>query len=300
MNPFDWRGPQFLLFYFLLSVAVVTRVIVWRRRDEAGPVPQFSAVDPYLIAFLRGDVGETIRVAVLSLLDRGLLAAEGTRVIATPLAETTRVNRRLERAILESCAASVQVATLYSADPVTRSAEVFKQELRRLRLMPDDRQRSRRLWVGLLSTGLLGGIALVKILVALSRGRHNVLFLVVMMGFSTVFVLAALVGRRTTLGERVITDLQQLFEGLRTRSIDLPTGGATNELALLLGVFGMSALAGDAQQRASTLFPLAAAQLGSNSHMYAGTSCGANTSSSCGSSSCGGGGCGGGCGGCGS
>ena len=43
---------------------------VLQRSGEDGPVPKLRAVDPYLIAYLRGGRPEAIRTAVLSLIDR--------------------------------------------------------------------------------------------------------------------------------------------------------------------------------------------------------------------------------------
>ena len=94
--------------------------------------------------------------------------------------------------------------------------------------------------------------------------------------------------RRTTTGNRYLDDLETMFRGLRDRSANLRLGGSTNELALLLGVFGAPLLGGNIALWTKSLFPepVRLQQDGS--------------ASGCGSGgSCGGGGCGGGCGGCG-
>lgn len=73
MNPFDLRGPEFLSFYFCFSLVVIFAVIVLRRIAESGDAPKIDLGDPYLIAYLRGGEDEALRVAVISLVDRGLL-----------------------------------------------------------------------------------------------------------------------------------------------------------------------------------------------------------------------------------
>src|SRR6266511_933500 len=77
MNPFDLRGPEFLLFYFCFSLAVIIAIVVLRRRAESGDAPRIDLGDPYLIAYLRGGEDEALRLAVISLVDRGALAMDG-------------------------------------------------------------------------------------------------------------------------------------------------------------------------------------------------------------------------------
>src|SRR5262245_37881781 len=76
MNPFDLRGPEFLLFYFCycIVVVIVMRVLQWRA--ESGDTPKIDLGDPYLLAYLRGGENEPLRVAVISLIDRGLLVMD--------------------------------------------------------------------------------------------------------------------------------------------------------------------------------------------------------------------------------
>lgn len=64
MNPFDLSGPQFLLFYTILSGFVISGLVFWRRRAELLPAPpRVDLADPYLIAYLRGGEEEVLRVA---------------------------------------------------------------------------------------------------------------------------------------------------------------------------------------------------------------------------------------------
>ena len=89
MNPFDLRGPEFLLFYFCFSLVVIFALAILRRRAESGPAPKIDLGDPYLIAYLRGGEHEALRVAVISLVDRGMLAMDD-RIIRqlTPIYNT--------------------------------------------------------------------------------------------------------------------------------------------------------------------------------------------------------------------
>src|SRR5262245_60790029 len=74
MNPFDLSGDYFLVFYGLLGTAsyLFLRFYVAHRERQL-PIPKLKLNDPFEIAFLRGSKNETIRIASLSLIDRGLL-----------------------------------------------------------------------------------------------------------------------------------------------------------------------------------------------------------------------------------
>src|SRR5262245_20730923 len=80
MNPFDLRGPEFLAFYFFFSLVVIIAIAILRRIAESGDAPQIVLGDPYLIAYLRGGENEAMRVAVISLFDRGLLVRNEKRI----------------------------------------------------------------------------------------------------------------------------------------------------------------------------------------------------------------------------
>jgi uncharacterized protein (TIGR04222 family) len=83
LNPFDLRGPEFLVFYLILSAGTLVLVWMFRRWKELGEdgsaasAAKEVAQDPYQVAYLRGGRDEVVRVAVVSLIERGLLEARG-------------------------------------------------------------------------------------------------------------------------------------------------------------------------------------------------------------------------------
>ena len=83
MNPFDLPGPQFLLFFWMFAVVVLVLAGLVRRRVEEGEVPKLAVVDPYVVACLRGGQEEAIKLAVLSLCERGLLTEDGRHGVKT-------------------------------------------------------------------------------------------------------------------------------------------------------------------------------------------------------------------------
>jgi len=295
MNPFELHGPEFLIFYAALSLVVVCILLFLRRIFEWGPIPKFSDIDPYLIAYLRGGQDEAIRVATISLVDRGLLQAKGD-FLTTDLGAVTRVRRSFERRILEVFREGATVSNVFLKRGPREACRALEEELKEYNLLPGPKQALARVLLGLGAVAFLWWVAYIKIEVAFSRGRHNVSFLVTLALVVPVIVIFIQRSRRTALGHRVLDDLKTLFSRLRDRAAEIQPGGATNELALLAGVFGLSALSGAAFEHAERLFPNEARVSESG---YTGDDNSSSGSSSCGSS-CGGGGCGGGCGGCGS
>ena len=54
MFPYNLNGPEFLLFYLILSIVVIGTMIYLQRNSESGGAPKADLSDPYLIAYLRG------------------------------------------------------------------------------------------------------------------------------------------------------------------------------------------------------------------------------------------------------
>jgi uncharacterized protein (TIGR04222 family) len=289
VNPFDLRGPQFLLFYAVLVAAVL---VVLRRRGGGGGRTEAIA-DPLELAFLRGGPAELLRVALLSLLDRRLLKAAEGKVSATAPADLVR--RPIERALLGTFAEPKPTHEVFGDARVEQEVEQVRSALERRGLVPSDEERGRRTRALAVAVLVLVGVAGAKVVVALSRGRHNVLFLVLLAGAG--ILLATFVGRpgtATPLGAGALSRAKAHFQRLRTRAGELVPGGETNELALLLALYGFGALPPLARDLMREAHLARAAVSGSSS---CGSSCGG---SSCGSSSCGGGSsCSSGCGGCG-
>jgi uncharacterized protein (TIGR04222 family) len=296
MNPFDLPGPEFLVFYLVFGIVVLTAIVLIRySRETAVAAPRLT--DPYIIAYLRGGKDEAHRVAAASLLDRKLLTMSSETRLKTVNSEAIDIVRRpIERRILEKFKDGGTVQSLFT--DVTLAAESYKYqtELVRLGMLPDEQAEEFRNRVVFASIILLAGTAITKIVIALSRGRTNILFLILMSIVMMVLAYRLSHPRRTRAGDAVLDDLQTLFGGLRGRAASLSPGGKGTEAAFLAAVFGLGALPAGTFPFAPTLQRRRATADSSSSSWF--SSCG--SSSSCGGGGCGGGGCGGGCGGCGS
>lgn len=294
INPFDMRGPEFLVFY---AITCILYLLLYRyliaQKESNWPMPKLNIPDPYEIAYLRGGESETLRVATLSLIDRGLLEIS-ERDCATKNREAVNYARRhVEKAILTKFLIADPVYKIYTDEKSSLACFEYRKDLEKLKLLTSDEVYSSRRAMFYLGVFIILGLAGTKIFIALQRGRHNIVFLIMLATVFLGFCIAIYRKRRTALGDRAISDFQTLFKGLKDRSYTITAGGKTNEAALLACIFGVQALPVGNFPYIEKIFPKA-----KTNSSCATSSCGSSCSSSCGSS-CGGGGCGGGCGGCG-
>ena len=81
MNPFDLRGPDFLLFYFVVFLVglIAAFVLRWQLRTP-GDAPRAKMLDlsSYEIAYLAGGPAAAIDAALVSLIHRNILAIDAS------------------------------------------------------------------------------------------------------------------------------------------------------------------------------------------------------------------------------
>ena len=295
MNPWDFSGPAFLFFYVVLSILVILGIVVIRRTSESGPTPRIDLSDPLLIAYLRGGEPEAMRVATLSLIDRGLLICSVTRLQTAQKARAETVRRPLEKELLDKFVLGGEASSMFTDSKLQSACAPYEHTLRKFDLLPDGSTTLLRGVIFGFAFLILAGVGLSKLIIALERGRPNVCFLIVLMIVAIVIAAKQSFPRLTETGKAMLQDVKHLYSNLRERAYLIKPGGATIEPMMLAAVFGVGALAGDGFGYTRTLFPRATKH---NSSSSCASSCGDTCGSSCGSS-CGGGGCGGGCGGCG-
>lgn len=277
---FDLSGPYFLVFYCILGLIVLFGLIEIRRRLEGGTPATIDLSDPYLIACLRGGKAEVLRVAVVSLVDRGLLTLNGTLLSSTPEA-IELVRRPVERAI-QRYFRNPSEALSVLGDPGAQSAcESFQRELASKRLLPNEHERRTRWQLTFAGWSILAFFGITKLLIALERGKNNVGLLVFLcFAFAVLTWWVTQDAIRTARGDARLRQLTENLSHLKARATSIASGGATGDLVLLAAAFGLSAVPRNVFPYADTLFQSQSSVLGDGS------------SSSCGS------GCGGGCGGC--
>jgi len=286
--PFNLAGPPFLWFYGVFgSLLLLAYRYYLGRLGPARPLPVLSQLtgDPYAIAYLRSGRDETVKLALVNLIDRGLLAVSGKTLQGSAKADGDALRRPLDRAILSRCTTLTTVGEALHDGRVRAACDDYDRELRERGLLRSAGEQRRALTGAIAVVALLAGISTARVLQALSHDRHNVLFLIFLTVVGCVAAVQICARTRTRLGRSALTDLRTLLRRLRERINRLAAGGATNEAVLFAAVFGIEALPAQAFPYLRTLFPRSG-----------GTASGGDSGSDSGGD---GGGCGSGCGGCG-
>jgi uncharacterized protein (TIGR04222 family) len=279
------RGPEFLVFYFVVAVLVVQLANWVISAAERGPPAAKGVRDPYLIAYLRDGQAELVRVASLSLALRGLLRVTPDGLVTADLTEIDRATVPLEKAVLSTCRKPVPLTVIARDARVDLASREYYRTLAELGLYADARIISIRRRVVTVAMVLLVALAVAKIGVALAAGHSNVGVLIILAAITVVILRDKLRAQRTRRGTSVLRNLNVLFGSLKKRSKTLGAN-AVPEATLLAAVFGVYVASGLEPNLWRKVFPE--------------STVGSGGGSSCGSSGCGGGCGGGGCGGCGS
>ena len=309
----DWianmPGPQFLGFYaaVIVSTLVAAYILIRSSGNDSGVDPLVStSPDPYLMAYMRGDDVEVAKLALIELARRGFIqertgaSLTGGKVylrqsdghphpalLPAPLRQVFELVGKEEKPLARLMKAS---AFRQAMEDLTKSA---KEKMSREGLLVDDAARLKTLLFGTVVILGLGGF---KLAAALSAGRFNVGFLILLLvaGMFGLMIIAGL--RLTARGRKHFLRTQDAYRP-DTSGVVLDASAAQNSALLLhLGLFGAPILFGTSASAYATMLGLDPKQ------RYGASGCGAgcgSSSSSSGGGEGGGGGCGGGCGGCG-
>jgi uncharacterized protein (TIGR04222 family) len=304
-------GPTFLLLY--ACVIAITLFVCWLRVQPDStsyralpPLPQQP--DPYEIAYLRGGENEVLRLAIFSLLQRGYLqmdaaASLGTsrqRLSQTDAAPPASALSPLERQVMAAFSTPREAKDLFQStlpDRIAAHCAGYAQKLQVERLLLSPEENARRWQTGRLGALVIVGLGGYKLFAALTKGHHNVGFLLLMGLFALIFLAALCRSERLSpQGKEYLARLQQAFGRLKMMPLAPAAEGAASggqEALLLVSVFGVGALAGSVYAPFAQIFHRASVSGGTGGGC--GSSCGSSCSggSSCGGSGCGGGGCGG-------
>ncbi len=297
-SPLDWKGPEFLGFYFIaLPVACAAAAYLrWNGRRPADvPDDPIPPLDPYAVTYLANGRGLTIAAALTRLQQLRAVAVSnpsGHLTATQPLPESAHP---FERGIYDLVAQGTQSAS--AVHPLAKAlTKPLAESLQAQGLVLTESQAAKATWGPLLLAALVPAFGCIKILVGLSRNRP-VAILVAACLLSFVFIGVAFARRpfRTRRGDAVLARLRREHQGLRNNVQSSFADLSGTALPLAIGLFGLEVLAGTplADLR-TTLRPPAAASASGGCGNGGGASCGGG-----GGDGGGGGGCGGGCGGCG-
>ncbi|HEX2521691.1 MAG TPA: hypothetical protein VHP35_06145, partial [Terriglobia bacterium] len=106
------------------------------------------------------------------------------------------------------------------------------ETLTRQNLLPNDTVRTDRMTRFIIGGAVLFFVAFTKIMIALARGGHNILFLLLITLLALFLAYRVSNPFRTLKGSNLLADLRTLFGSLKDRASSISPGGATGELAL--------------------------------------------------------------------
>ena len=265
MNPLDLPGPAFLKFYVVFGAIVIAlgRWLHYRFRES-------EAASRGTTRFMEGYYPRETEVYHIAYLRGG----------ATELEHTARV------------LAAARATTEPQDEPVRAPyASEIENELEREGLILESAQRRPFVRVRVVALVLLIGMAGAKIDVALSRGRSNTGYLVLLtFAYSAAAVIVLRPPRVTKAGRTYLTWADGAHNGLLSL-VNQGRRTTPGEVALCAALYGLGPLTIEPVARLKSMLRTEAAKRDSGSAGASG--CGG------GGSSCGGGCGGGGCGGCG-
>ncbi|HVG17526.1 MAG TPA: TIGR04222 domain-containing membrane protein [Blastocatellia bacterium] len=294
-NPFELRGPEFLALYVIvLAVAVAACLLIRRMMNgPGGDAPPLAArLDPYEVAYLAGGANLATDTALATLVQRGQLAVDTAQRRVIARSELPPSAHHFERTVYSNTSRqgiSIDAIRTNSSHGVESLAARLKAH--GLVLSDEQARQLRLLSACLMMIVTLFGV--IKILVGVARGRPVgfLFFLCAISGFVALYFYKSR-PHRTRLGDRLLDSLKLENAALEYTARKKPSGLMGADLAMAIGLFGISTLAipdGPLRELRTALAPPPSASSGSS---CSGGSC--SSGSSCG------GGCGGGCGGCGS
>jgi uncharacterized protein (TIGR04222 family) len=286
----NMKGTDFLLLY--ITTIVVALLLGWYFIRSAGStgqemsLPLPSKPDPYEVAYLRGGVQEVIRLAVFKLIQARCVVSsvESPKIIRVDTPSGQSAMSDMERIVYDYLASPQTMRGIckrLSSEFKERCAPL-QQRLYDDRLLNSWAAKNRARFVLIALSAFILGLGGFKLAVALSRGRTNVLFLVVAAVIG--FILTIRITRTPRLSRRGIDYLNGLrvkLQGEKNAAApDLGIEGVY--LTLLVALFGFSVLGGTAYAQYVSILAAPASSFSNTSYFGGG---------------CGGGG--GGCGGCG-
>lgn len=261
LSPFDWSGPQFLIFYLaLFAVAILASLAVPRLLRPAGRAARVT--DPVQLARLAGGEPRAIAALATARLASGEWRLAGNDRYATALGDAVPW-KRLQPGLRDEAR---------RAERTLAAAGLLADE-------DDARTLTRWATWPLIATALIGAA---KVGVGVSRDRPvGLLLMLIAFTLLVLVVRWHTVDRRTDAGHALLARARDTHDRLRRAPLE-------PEMGLAVALFGTATLAG------SQYAPFHDARRGSD-----GGGGDSGSSSDSGGDSSGDGGCGGGCGGCG-
>jgi uncharacterized protein (TIGR04222 family) len=246
-------GPSFLLLYIVTIAAALMLGKNFIRSadttDREPSMPPPSKPDPYELAYLRGGEQEVIRLTVFRLVQTGRLTladAKSGKIARADgpahLSEMSDMERTVYKALDNP--ETVRGICRRIFPKFMKDCAPLERHLRERRLLVDQSVIESVYRVRKVVLAVILGLGGYKLAVALSRGRANVLFLIILAVVGCILTIRKLKAPR--LSRRGEDYLKQLQAGLEDEknAIGADSQSEGSDLTLFVALFGFGVLAG--------------------------------------------------------
>ena len=308
-NPFDWKGPEFLVGYVFVAilaalVALMVR-LMFAPEDNSEDGKTRKPLDAYEAACLAAGPARAVQAAFAALVQAGNLevVSEESKVLGI-FSKKTDVIRQgkplpgaagdLERDVFKAAEPPVKDLRPLTAAGMP-AAKAINDELVRRGLVQSGPPALRSVIAALIMAAPIA-LGVVKIAVGISRGRPvEILLALCVMTFVAALVFLLARTRLSDAGKATLESLQAKHTPTREFAASSASTLAPPDLAMTVALFGAAMLATGPLANVYGMLPR---NCGGGDNSYSG-GCGGGGCGG-GGGGCGGGGCGGGgCGGCG-
>ncbi|MEK6288482.1 MAG: TIGR04222 domain-containing membrane protein [Acidobacteriota bacterium] len=303
MNPFELRGPEFIgLYIIVLAAACLLAYIL--RKSVKGVDRDFAlrgaSLDAYEAAYLSGGAKLATETAIATLLCTKAFRLSFVDNTLSAIAGAPRVSHPFEQTVYRIVESGEATTVKSIRTKAAATANGIATRLQALGLVINVEQNTRAQTLPVIILVMVFLFGAIKVLIGLSRNRPvGFLFVLCCLTALIAFFLYKSSSHRTKAGDDTFERLKRENSALESTAKSKPERLAAGDVALAMGLFGITALAFTDESwsvlKRQILPPVSVSSGGSS---WSSSSC--SSSSSCGSSGCGGGCGGGGCGGCGS
>lgn len=310
LNPLDFNGPTFLVFFLvLLLLGIVIQVLVrgWLLAPSMGPNQSGKPTKPlslYELAYFRGRVVAVGQVGIVELLNKRLIEPDINsgrfRAVGVVDHGTLKSMDDVPATLLRACQSGTGLLPGAIRNEIKFSTERIRSNLEQMGLVPSFAARFWTAGASLMVFGSINLLGLSKLMVGLERDKPVGFLMLLLVATLVLGVLLALSKHLNAAGRRRLDDAQTELGRVppaesQGKSDVQPSFDASSMMVMSIAVMGLSATGSQYLVDSDSRSLLERAEKSANG---SGSGCGA---SGCGGGDGGGGGgCGGGgCGGCG-
>jgi hypothetical protein len=146
MNPLDFTGPDFLVFYALYGAIICGGLWLLRLTAEPQMPTQAVPADPQTIAYLRGGATEALRISAMTLLERDVLVLDPNDTLRAHAHHKLPADASMiDRAVRDHFRGGASALSLFKDGSLALRAQAHAaRPLEDAGLMPDDALRDAR------------------------------------------------------------------------------------------------------------------------------------------------------------